>query len=173
VREETRIELCSPPYHPGLAIPEAHKGETMRIRLVSLMAVLGFALCGAGTVYAQIVGQIETKIPFPFYVGDAKLPAGDYVIRPLSDTDGTVMEISTPDGRNSALFEVRQSRDNTPPQRTELIFDKYGDHYVLAKLYDQGSAAGDAVLESRYQKRFESASPNHEERHVPAHHEGH
>src|ERR1700739_1825168 len=56
--------------------------------------------------HAQITGNIEANIPFQFHVGDAKLPAGKYLIRMLDDSDLTVMEISSVDGSISALFDV-------------------------------------------------------------------
>lgn len=144
----------------------------MRIKAISFFSLVALVvLFGAGAVRGQIIGDIGANIPFPFYAGDAKFPAGHYVIRPLNGTDLTVMEIATPDGRDSAVFEVRQSRDNIKPRTTELIFDKYGDRYFLSKLYDQGSRAGSAVVESRYETKFAATGASHEERHIAARHE--
>jgi hypothetical protein len=58
-----------------------HK-TTRRHRLLSFF----FALVFAPTIYptqahAQIIGDLEASIPFQFYVGDTKLPAGEYRIR--------------------------------------------------------------------------------------------
>jgi hypothetical protein len=70
-------------------------------------------------------------------------------IKALDNNDLTVIEISTPDGRNSALFQVREAQASTSPPKTELIFNKYGNNYFLSKLFDEGNKLGSALEESR------------------------
>jgi len=70
-----------------------------------------------------------------------------------------------------ALFEVQQAQANSSPAKSELIFDKYGNHYFLTKLFDEGSSIGSQLLESRYEKRVGQAAADGQE-HVPAHHAG-
>jgi hypothetical protein len=141
----------------------------MRRQFLSLFMFLGLmTTLGASKVQAQIVGPLDADIPFQFYAGDTKFPPGKYIIKPLDNTDLTVMEISTADGRNSAVFEVRDSQAGTSPAKTELIFDKYGNHYFLSKLFDEGNKLGSALEKSRYEKKLSSGSTR-EERHVSAH----
>jgi hypothetical protein len=142
----------------------------MKAFLVSFVFLGLVTLLSPGRALTQIEGQIEANIPFPFYVGNAKFPPGDYIIRRLSVTDGS-MEISSPDSRISALFVVRQSQATATPSSTELVFDKYGNHFVLSKLYDQENRFGAALEASRYQEKFAGESPNSEERHVAAKHQ--
>jgi hypothetical protein len=137
-------------------------------QLLSLFIALVFAL----TLYpskaqAQIVGEIEANIPFQFHAGNVKLPAGRYFIHVLDNTDLTVMEITSADGSTSALFDVQSAQVNTSPAKSELIFDKYGNRYFLAKLFDEGNPSGSQVLESRYEKRISQASAEGQE-HVAA-----
>ena len=80
------------------------------------------------------------------------------------------MEISSADGATSALFEVRGAEANSAPAKSELIFNKYGNRYFLAKLFDEGNPSGSVVLESRYEKRIQAAAEAQE--HVPAGHRG-
>jgi hypothetical protein len=63
---------------------------------------------------------------------------------------------------------VRDSQAGTSPAKTELIFDKYGNHYFLSKLFDEGNKLGSALEESRYEKKLSSGATR-EERHVSAH----
>jgi hypothetical protein len=138
-------------------------------QLLSLFTALVFAL----TLYtsraqAQIIGEMEANIPFQFHAGNVRLPAGRYFIRVLDNTDLTVMEISSADGSTSALFEVQGTQASSSPSKSELIFDKYGNHYFLAKLFDEGNPSGSQVLESRYEKRVSKAALEAQE-HVPAH----
>jgi hypothetical protein len=118
---------------------------------------------------AQITGNLEVDVPFQFYVGNAKLPPGKYIIRPMEDSDLTVMEISSADSLISALFDVEDVQANSSPAKSELIFNKYGDRYFLSKLFDEGNPDGSKVLpKSRYEKRMGTATA--EAAHVSAHH---
>ncbi len=149
----------------------SHKG-TRRHQLLSLLIALVFAL----TMYpskaqAQIVGDLEVNIPFQFHVGNTKLRAGQYVIHMLDDSNLRVMEISSADGSTSALFEVQDAEANSTPAKSELIFNKYGNRYFLAKLFDEGNPSGSQVLMSRYEKRV-SQETAEAQAHVPAHHRG-
>jgi hypothetical protein len=79
------------------------------------------------------------------------------------------MEISSADGTTTALFDVQAAQANSAPAKSELIFNKYGNRYFLAKLFDEGNPSGNQVLESRYEKRLSEAATEGQE-HVPAHH---
>jgi hypothetical protein len=154
-------------------IGNSHAGKvTSRQHLLSLFIALAFAL----TIYpskaqAQIVGNLEVNIPFQFHAGNTQLPPGKYVIHMLDDSDLTVMEISSADDSASALFEVQAAEANSAPAQSELIFNKYGNRYFLAKLFDEGNPSGSKVLESRYEKRISKAGTATQE-HVSAHHRG-
>jgi hypothetical protein len=88
----------------------------------------------------------------------------------LENTDLTVMEIISVDNSTSALFEVGRSQASSAPAKSELIFNKYGNRYFLAKVFDEGNPTGSQVLESRYEKRISEVAEAQE--HVPAHHQG-
>lgn len=142
--------------------------ETRKHLLLSLFIALVFAL----TLYpskaqAQIIDQLDVDIPFQFHAGNAKFPAGTYTVRVLDNTDLGVMEISGADGSTSALFEVRDTQANSTPVKSEFIFNKYGNRYFLAKVFEEGSASGSQLTESRYEKSVAHAAADGEE-HVPA-----
>jgi len=118
--------------------------------LLSLFIALVFALTMySSKAQAQIIGNLEADIPFQFHAGNTELPPGKYVIHILDNSDLTIMEISSADGKMSALFDVREAEANSTPARDELIFNKYGNRYFLAKLFDESNADGSAVIESR------------------------
>jgi hypothetical protein len=132
-----------------------------------LFIALAFALTiHPSTAHAQIVGDLEANIPFQFHAGNAKLPAGKYRIHMLDNSDLTVMEISSVDGSTSALFQVQETEANSQPAKSELIFNKYGDRYFLANLFDEGNPSGSQVVESRYEKRISEQGATAQE-HVP------
>jgi hypothetical protein len=140
--------------------------------LFLLFTALAFSLTiFPSKAHAQIIGELDVTIPFQFHAGNTKLPAGKYIIRPIDNSDLTFMEISSEDGSISALFEVRDAEANSAPAKTELIFNKYGNRYFLAKLFDEANPNGSAVEESRYEKRV-SQEAAEAQTHVPAHHRG-
>ena len=153
-------------------IGNAQEGQNRikRHYLVSLFVALVFAaMIYPSPAHAQLVGSMEADIPFQFHAGDAKLPAGKYVIRMLDDSDLTIMEISRPDGSVAALFQVHSAEANSTPRKSELIFNKYGNRYFLNKVFDEGEPSGSQVPESNYEKRVGQANAEAQE-HVPAQH---
>jgi hypothetical protein len=150
----------------------SQNGITRTRHLLSLVAVLAFtSSLSATTAHAQVIGGLEVSIPFQFYAGDAKLPPGKYTVHTVDSTDLTVMEISSADGSASALFAVRDAEANSTPAKSELIFNKYGNRYFLAKLFDEGNPNGNSVDESRYEKKVGQAIAE-AQAHVPALHRG-
>ncbi len=149
---------------------EANKRKRIVQKLLSFLVLSVFALSiFAGKARAQIVGDLDVDVPFQFHAGDTKLPAGKYRIHVLDNSDLTVMEITSVDGSTSALFQVQESDANSAPAKSELIFNKYGNRYFLAKLFDEGNPSGSKVVESRYEKQVSKAAMEAQE-HVPAHH---
>jgi hypothetical protein len=149
----------------------SHK-STRRHHLLSFFFALVFALTIYPTqAHAQIIGDLEAKTPFQFHVGDTKFPAGEYRIHVLDDADLSAMEITSADGSTSAVFQVQNTDANPESDNTELIFNKYGNRYFLAKLFEQGSPNGSQVAESRYEKRVSQETRDPQE-HVAAHRRG-
>jgi hypothetical protein len=118
--------------------------------------------------HAQIIGELEVNIPFQFYAGDAKFPAGKYVLRTLDNTDLTIMEIRSEDNSMSALFDVQQAQANSAPPKSELIFNRYGKLYFLSSMFDESNPNGSEVPESRYEKRVSKATAE-AQLHIAAH----
>ena len=143
---------------------------TIRHHLLSFFFALTLALTIYPTqAHAQISEDLEAKIPFQFHVGNSELPAGEYRIRMVDDSDLTVMQINSLDGSASAVFQVEETEKNSEPAKTELIFHKYGNRYFLAKLFDESNPDGSKLVESSYEKKISQATSQYQE-HVPAHH---
>jgi hypothetical protein len=147
-----------------------HK-RTRRHHLLSFVIALFFALAIYSTgAHAQIIGGLEANIPFQFYAGNTKLPAGEYRIQVLDNSDLTLMEISRVDGTASALFQIQDAENKSEPAKSELIFNKYGDRYFFAKFFDEDNRNGRQVTESRYEKRISQQTTMERQEHVPAGH---
>lgn len=143
----------------------------MNNRVAHLIVVSALLLTG-GIAHAQIIGQIEADIPFPFHAGAAKFPAGKYTIRVDDGSDPSTMEIQSADGKSSALFEVRSAQAQKSPQSTELFFNHYGNRYFLARIFEEGEKAGSAVVDSGYSKKYGASLEAGETQHVAGRHSG-
>ena len=143
---------------------------TKPFQLLSFFIVLAFALSiHPAKAHAQIIGELEVNVPFQFYAGNVKLPAGKYVLHMMDNSDLKIMEISNADGSTSALFEVEDAESNSEPRKSELIFDKYGNRHFLARIFDEGNPDGSKVPESQYEKRVGQATEEAQaQEHVPA-----
>ena len=146
----------------------ASRKVTSRQNLLSFFCALVFALTMIPSkAQAQILNDFEVKVPFQFHVGNTKLPAGQYLIHVLDDSDLSVMEIMSADGTISALFQVQETEAKSTPAKNELVFNKYGNRYFLSKLFEEGSASGSQVIESRYEKTVNHQTVEAQEK-VPA-----
>src|SRR5438270_4976785 len=110
--------------------------------LLPVLVALAFALTiGPSKAQAQIVDELTVKVPFAFQAGNAKLPAGEYRIHMMDDSNLMTMQISNVDGSSSALLQVQQTDAKSAPAKSELIFNRYGDLYFLADVFEQGDAS--------------------------------
>ena len=137
--------------------------------LMSVMILGLMVLFNGRSAHAQDNGTVQADVPFTFYAGDTKFPAGKYTLKVLNDSDLTVIEISSTNGRMSALCQIEEAREENP-STSELVFNKFGDQYFLAKVLESGSSSGSALRESKYERRVEKNGIKAETRSIPTRH---
>jgi hypothetical protein len=113
------------------------------------------------------VGNIRVNVPFQFHAGDVNFPAGKYTIHLVENSDLNVLEISSADGRTSALLQVLEAETNSTPAKSQLIFNKIDNQYFLARIFDEGNTSGSEIIANRDEKTVNQASDNDPE-HVRA-----
>jgi hypothetical protein len=102
-------------------------------------------VAGVSLAHAQVSDPVEFTVPFSFTVGNSTMPPGSYEIR--RDTDnGTVYRIDAPKKHIGTLFEVEPTSMNKPPAKTEVVFKRYGQGYVLKSVWEEGSSDGIQTL---------------------------
>ena len=101
--------------------------------LLSLLSVMPLA--------AQIVDGVDFKTSFPFYAGNAKMPAGSYKIT-QPDMDESILQIQSNDGVHSALVEFRSTQSAQPHPHSDVTFHKYGDTEYLNRIWVRGQEYG-------------------------------
>ena len=116
--------------------------------------IVAFAIT-ATMVQAQSQTIMKANIPFGFNVGSTYMPAGSYEVRALG-ARATVIE--TKDGHNRVLALFNPAGPSKAVDETKLVFQKYGDRYVLAQIWTSTSGQGLQAPKSDLAKESESAS---------------
>jgi hypothetical protein len=114
------------------------------LRALMIVGVGSFiGLASASTASAQVDAPMTFKTWFPFTVNGTTLQPGTYMIRPLSDQT-SVLELSSRDGRHGIFFGVQpiQMRADEAAQRSEIVFLRSGEQYVLKDVWVAGEDIG-------------------------------
>jgi hypothetical protein len=121
-------------------------------------------LAGVPRADAQIINTVEFTTPFPFTVGAAMLPAGSYTIRPDED-DPSILELH---GAHSSVFFETANVPAPRPEKTEVVFKRYGDAYVLKDVYVEGSDTGAESVSAEGERHMAKRSSSPTEHRIAA-----
>jgi hypothetical protein len=91
--------------------------------------------------------KVVAEIPFEFYVGDTKLPAGAYEIKVTSPTTIRVMSASGSDSVSTLVMS--QIRRTSTIGQSKLVFTVYGSDYFLSEVWREGGETGRALAKAR------------------------
>lgn len=117
---------------------------------------------------AQVGNGVEFKTPFPFYVGQTKMPAGSYTITEPHGLDLNVIIVRSDDSLHTAATGVMGTQSLQPQRHTLVIFEKYGDILYLNRVSLEGDTSGVIVLPTKAEKRAEESASVVEERSITA-----
>jgi hypothetical protein len=126
--------------------------EPMIRKALLVAGLVGLIVTASGS--AQITNQVAFSTSFPFSAGNATLPAGKYTIRPVEGEEN-LMEVSGVNTPTSVLLEVETATNPEPPKKSEVVFKKYGNNYVLSEIWEAGTPTGAAAVKSRVEQRHE------------------
>jgi hypothetical protein len=127
------------------------------------------SLCSVLPVTAQVGNGVAFTTPFPFYVGQAKMPAGSYTLIEPENFGSHVITVRSDDGRVAASTQVIGTRSLQPERRTVVVFEKYGETLYLDKVLLDGDTSGAMVLPTKAEKVAEENARLTEERSITAH----
>src|ERR1700730_5880343 len=94
----------------------------VRLGLLSLLSVMPLA--------AQIDNGVDFTTTFPFYAGNAKMPAGSYKIT-QSDIVASILRIECDVCLHSAFVDIIPTQSAQPHPHSDFPFHKYGDTEYL------------------------------------------
>jgi hypothetical protein len=107
-------------------------------------AAMLIALGSASSARAQET-KLVAHVPFAFIVGNAGLPAGDYVVKDESN-DNSVLGIASADGKRFVNTLTIPAAPENSMELSELVFDKVGNRYFLARVIAPGSEERDILV---------------------------
>ena len=96
-------------------------------------------LAGVQNASAQLIDTVEFTTSFPFTVRYATVPAGTYTVRPDDDNPRS---LELRGGNTAVLFQTDAVEEEKASVKTEVVFKRYGDGYVLKDLWVEGSHSG-------------------------------
>jgi hypothetical protein len=137
----------------------------------ALVVLAAFTLLIAGSLnqaVAQIEGTINADVPFPFYVGNTQLPAGRYEIRRVLATNPDILELRSKDAKTAVLIAGNAAQANDTPSKTELVFKKYGDGFILSQIFEAGTPIGVELPKMLQEERAAKGGAAAEKRSVEA-----
>jgi hypothetical protein len=105
----------------------------VKMGLLSLLSVMPLT--------AQIEGGVGFKTTFPFYAGNARMPAGSYKIT-QSDSNSSVLQIQSNDGTHSAFVDFVPTHAEQPHSQSDVTFHKYGHTDYLNRIWVNGQKYG-------------------------------
>ena len=114
-----------------------------------------FILGAAATGYAQMPGsEIRATIPFDFSVRGKTLPAGEYEIKRVNDSLEELI-ISRSSGQHErAIFNTESVQPREIPNRSLIVFHRYGDTYFLSEVLVEGNQTGRELAQSHQERQL-------------------
>jgi len=131
----------------------------MKKQLIRIAALTLFVTTFAVTLQAQNSSSNQmVTIPFDFFVGADKLPAGAYTLR--AEDSRTAMKIQLRDQSSGRYFLIHPIESPSIQDRSKLVFHKYGNDYFLSQVWTAGRATGEELNKTKSQQRLERELAN-------------
>jgi hypothetical protein len=132
---------------PGRSVMSNLGKLVTRIGLLSLFSVMPLA--------AQMDTTLKFTAPFPFYVGNTRMPSGSYIITQPTDSDLGVVFFSSIDRSKHAAIVVIPTQSTEAPKQSKVIFEKYGDNLYFNRVLVDGSVTGVLAEPTKTEKKAE------------------
>jgi hypothetical protein len=97
-------------------------------------------------MFAQHAELMKIDVPFNFIVENQRMPEGRYTVQPIQN--GALL-IRSADGKHVCTVLSLPAQLATTATESQVVFNRYGDHYFLAQLWMQGQNSGREVLKGR------------------------
>jgi hypothetical protein len=131
------------------------EGENMKRQFLILVAIAAFATTLTTNALGQTGKIVKVNVTFDFQIGERLYPAGEYRIESASRQSDNILVIrSVTDARRNELFAANHSIGDKG-QTPRLVFEKYGENYVLTAIFLDNDQWGYAIRRPRRQRENE------------------
>lgn len=122
--------------------------------VIGILATLALSLLIS---VPSISAQTTTKaaVPFPFTVGQTEMPAGTYIISPVSQSAIAIRDTNT---AKTVVSLVRPEQASASDATPKLVFRKYGSKYFLSQVSRGFGSAAMQLPTSKLEKEVRIAS---------------
>lgn len=120
----------------------------MRKHILSItFIIIGLLISSTLNVQAQADSTLKMKVPFDFYVGNEKLPAGEYSVKRLGINSFSIRKM---DGETT-IIAVTSLMLGTPNESKveKVIFNNYGEEYFLSEIWSEPATLGSGLYKSK------------------------
>src|SRR6202008_5166201 len=119
--------------------PERQRGEEMRKNLLgfsglAMIVILALASTVVAAKPAVAANRITVEIPFEFSVGYKTMPAGEYSVQELQNSNSVL--IQSRDGKTSAVRLSNAIEASKLQSHARRVFHRYGARYFLAQCWN-------------------------------------
>jgi hypothetical protein len=124
----------------------------LKKQILSVVAALSLIIPMSIIGFAGLSGTVSANIPFDFMIGGKEFKAGKYSVSRLfaSNTSDTLI-IRSKENSEAANFIVNSVRGKGESQ-ARLIFNRYGNQYFLAQIFDGQGREGFGLLKSKTER---------------------
>jgi hypothetical protein len=112
-------------------------------------SIIALLLAVAGR--AQSTLPLRANIPFNFAAGGATLPAGAYTVN--QDVSGLIT-LKSANGKANAFLLAAGVECAGNQSASRLVFNRYGDTYLLSQIWTRGDKCGRQMPASRREREL-------------------
>ncbi|MGC0774256.1 MAG: hypothetical protein WB543_15085 [Candidatus Acidiferrum sp.] len=105
------------------------------------------------TRVAQAQEVLVFNIPFAFVAGNSLLPAGEYKVQ-VSGPTHVLQLVDRKDSAASAFLGTNEAVATEIQSESKLIFQRYGDRYILSQVWTAGNSRGRQLVKSAREKEM-------------------
>lgn len=124
----------------------------MRVTWLVTSAMLAALVVAPG--YAQTAPELRVTVPFEFTIDNTAMPAGQYAITDGGVSGVSVLTMRSSDSQHTVLFSGSPARRSEVPDKSTLVFNRYGSKYFLTDISWAGSTSGLELRPSKAQKEI-------------------
>jgi len=126
-------------------------------RSVQLLAVSALVLCAvtaSASAQSSVVSK-NVKVDFDFYAGKKLMPAGEYEFK-LSPNHQThkLVHVRQVGGKANAIVASVPNLNTKGAKPGEIVFNKYGDRYYLARVQIGDSGYVHNVVKTKSERKL-------------------